>query len=74
LARYDDIEITDVVAKAFLGLPAYLGPGNNAKIEDLKTETTTAHAYILSIKGTNIARFNYDADTGKGSLLIGIKK
>ena len=73
-ARYDDAEVTDFVGKTFLGMPAFLGPGSDAKMEDLKMDTATAHAYILSIKGGNIARFNYDTQTGKGLLLIGIKK
>ncbi len=75
LARYDDAVVLDVLEKAFLDMPKFLGADYQAAVEELKLPTAvTTHSYVLTIKGINIAKLDYDGPNGKGMVIIGIKK
>lgn len=74
LARYDDDIISSVVVAAFKGMPVFLGADYGAKMEELKTATSTLHNYVMTVKGVNIGKLDYDESSGKCQLIIGLKR
>ncbi len=74
LARYADVDILELMGKAFIDLPNFLAMGTDAKVDELKSDIIGTHIYILTIKGVSIGRLDYDGLNGKGQLIIGIKK
>jgi hypothetical protein len=78
LARYtDDAEfsVTDMVTRAFTGMPAYIGAADtNAKTEKIPGPTTDQSVYMLTYNNIVVGKLNCNTKLGTATLIIGIKK